>query len=643
MTDPSASAEDPTDEDLPDAPVPPPPYKYDPGHAALAAPLLADETTTLTDPFNLSAFWESAQSKTALGDEGLRRELIALGLYRVRVARGDGEPGGQIEPLEQREAGWHLVCPIRSTSEDVRKLWEDLSAALTDPVLTARLHDLCFSARHGNVGSHGSAAVSAYLHWPTTALNPLRVSEGIARAFTMARAMQDGALEHTARVTARDYAAAQLAADGNPGTIFPLLELLCSKARNGAAPVDSVTISGLLDDAHAKFEASYLRVRIAHLMRRLAVDDAERQAADRVEVQAHLDEAERVEKGAKVIHLQSAAQAARNLGVKDLEDQAVAALQALPVDENDMTLLRTSVEMPAYVIGSLLRPFDEADDWRGALHEFLHSACPSGSYDKNVKQARSTLDGSLRNLFGTVRFGAHGLPQQSADTPDERLDMEVTTFEVLGLDNWGRWFATGLRRMPAVYGIPNTDDIVAFLMDTYKCDRGMATGFATALRLFWNEEYSASVHLSVPRIEQGVRRLLLLLNEPVYRIEQGKKIGQFPGLGSLLPLLVNEGFDRDWARFIGALLLPRGHNLRNLLAHGFVDGIAPGHAASALRAAGLLMLLAPAADVSVDPQTIRHNLGDPLYTANAYHRLHPIRAHVSRVIRLVRQRRGRRR
>lgn len=647
MTDPDATEEEPKeeepttsvdDEHVPDEPVPPPPYEYQASHAAIAAPLLAEATTDLTNTFDLSAVGDSPAGKTALSDEGFRREFIAIGLYRIRITRGEGEAGGSLEPLEEQEEGWYLVCPIRSTSEDVRKLWEDLSAIVTDPVLASRLHDLCFSARHGGVGAHGAAAVDAYLQWPTTSLEPIHVSEGIARAWTIARAMQNEALEQTACIAARDYAAAQLARDGNAGTIFPLLEILCTKVKKGAAPVDAATISALLASTAAQFQASYLQVRIAHLMRRIATDEAGREAADRFEVQAHLDEADRSAGTVKIIHLRSAAQAARNLGVKDLEEQAVAAIQATPVDEKDMQLLRASSELPAHFMGSVLRPFDEADDWRGALHEFLHIPCPSGSYDGNVKLAESTLKGSLRSLFANIRFGTHGFPEQSADTPEEHLEMEVTSFELMGIDNWGRWFATGLGRMPAIYGIPDKDDIVAFLMDTYGCDQGMATGFATALRLFWQEEYAASVHVSVPRVEAGVRRLLLLLNEPVYRVEQGKKIGQFPGLGALLPLLVAEGFDRNWERFLGALLLARGHNLRNLLAHGFVDGISRGHAASALRAAGLMTLASPAADVSVDPQTIRENLGDPLVTADAYRRLHPVRVLVRRAFRILRRR-----
>lgn len=122
-----------------------------------------------------------------------------------------------------------------------------------------------------------------------------------------------------------------------------------------------------------------------------------------------------------------------------------------------------------------------------------------------------------------------------------------------------------------------------------------------------------------------------------YRVEKGKTKGQFPGLAALLPPLVADGFDRDWERFFGALLLGRGDNLRNLVAYGFVNGTSPGHAALALRAAGLVMLVSPADDASLDGDTIRGNLGNPMAMAGAYPRLHPCRAWFRRSRRKVRR------
>jgi hypothetical protein len=64
---------------------------------------------------------------------------------------------------------------------------------------------------------------------------------------------------------------------------------------------------------------------------------------------------------------------------------------------------------------------------------------------------------------------------------------------------------------------------------------------------------------------------VLDLNEPTYRAAVGDCAGQFPGLGSLLPDLVNNDFDPDWGRFLRVFLLNDGSNMRNLVAHGFVD------------------------------------------------------------------------
>ncbi len=614
----------------------PTPYRYDPSHAGLIGPLLAAVAPAADELYNLGGIAEAPDVKAALVDDGLRREIAALCLYRlVDSHRNRTGAGAVLVPLDDPDFGWSLITPIADTTPDVRKLWEDLAASPATPLLDARYHDLCFSAKHGKVGDHGAAAVAAYLLWPTTGLPTLDVAEGIARAWTIARAMSNEKLEHDAFIAARDYVRVGLNGTENAGTIFTLLEIVASTAKKGTSPIDKATLCRLLDDAYAQFPRDDLQVRVAQLMRRIATDDAERTAADRAEVQAHLTQAARRDGGVKMLFLRNAAQAARDLGIKDLEAQAVEEMQAMSSDDLGMQHLRHSVETPPHFVLDVLRNFDEANDWRSALHQFLHTPSPSGSHDRNVELSKDLMRGSLHRLFPTMRFGAHGLPQQSVETDDEQLEDQVTNVELFAADNLGRWYAHGLHRMPRLYGIPPHDEITAFLMASYNCHEGLAHGFATSLRLFWQEEYNACLHIAVPRVEEGARELLLRLNAPVYRVEQGKKPGQFPGLGFLLPRLVDEGFDKDWERFIGMLLLPRGHNLRNLVAHGFVDGISPGAAALALRAAGLMTIITPSADSTVEPGTVRHNLGDPLALRNTYRRLHPIESLVRRGLRMV--------
>ena len=62
----------------------------------------------------------------------------------------------------------------------------------------------------------------------------------------------------------------------------------------------------------------------------------------------------------------------------------------------------------------------------------------------------------------------------------------------------------------------------------------------------------------------------------------------------MLRALTDLGFDEDWAYFLKTLLLePPGQNLRNNLAHGSLPDVGPSFAALALRAAALVIVLAP--------------------------------------------------
>lgn len=134
---------------------------------------------------------------------------------------------------------------------------------------------------------------------------------------------------------------------------------------------------------------------------------------------------------------------------------------------------------------------------------------------------------------------------------------------------------------------------------------------ARAIHLYWVGEYDACSHLIVPKVEAAARGLLLELNEPVYRSAVGDARGQFPGLGSLLPLLVDNDFDPDWERFLRTFLLSDGRNVRNLVAHGFARDTDPVEAALAIRAGALLILLTAGPAVERDTATVRSALAIP--------------------------------
>ncbi len=592
---------------------PPPPYIHDPTRVNIAAAVL---DRSVADQRRLHAVEGALISQAAANgigpDDPLLAELRCIVWYRLRVERDGRAAGAELVPLTDDGSVW-WPRPIRLAPDEVRTLWSELSGSVTHPIAVARLNDLCFSAGIGNGRTSAEAAARAYLDWTSTSLETLYVAEGLARAWTLSRKIGDATLEADVYEALRAYAAVQLAAEGNPGTILPLLEALTTTTRKAAPLVGDPTVALLVDDAHARFRAPYLTVRLTAMMRRLSTGPDAIALANRAEVQAHLDEAERATHGAvKMYHLEAAADAARRLDVPDLEAEAVRALQNLSTEDLGLARITAQSSIPAYIHEAFLRDFDEAHDWREALHLFLHTDSPTGSYERNLERARRDLaQPSLRSLFPTKRLGGHGMPQQTTHGDDGQVDEELTRFEILHSSTYGHWYAEALERVAATFGTPTHGEMATFLIAEYRCDAGIASAFAESLLLFWEGRRSASVHVAVPKIEAAVRSLLLELNEAIYRIEAGKSIGQFPGLGFMLPQLTKNGFDQDWERFLGVMLLPDGENLRNLLAHGFVDDIAPYRVALVLRALGLMMLLTSADREQRDAEVIRGVLERP--------------------------------
>ncbi len=624
-------------EDDPGTREPPAPYLHEAGHAADSIVWLESAARAIDHLHELGNATAAATAAAGLDDQDpLSRTLQSFAWYRLQVSRRGDSALAELEPLRGDSDNWYWPQPIRNVDAAVKALWAEIAAGATDPVVAARSNDLCFAGQVGNGRTYALAAGDAYLRWPQTALEPLDVALGLVRAWTLGRVVADSALEQRSYEEMTSYARSKIDDGGNPGTVLPLLEALTTPPRT-APGVPVADLDSMLSDARELFEASYLQVRLAAMMRRTAQDDAGREVANRAEVQAHLDDASRSDHATvRMHHFAAAAAAAKRLNLKDLEATAVRGLQAINQEDLGLQSIRTSTSLPAQVPESFLRQFDEALDWRQAIHRFLHTESPTGSYDKNLRSAQKSLaQPSLRHLLGGVRLGAHGLPQQSTSDDDDRLQQELVQFEEMSAGLYGLWYADGLRRIATTFGIPAKDEIAAFLVEAYGCDQRLAKTFATAVRLFWQEEFEAAVHLAVPIVEASARALLLELNEPLYRVEQGRSIGQFPGLGFLLPQLLTLDFDPDWERFLGTLLLPRGNNLRNLVAHGFVHSTAPSTVALVLRASGLMAILAPADHGDEDDNVVRASLTDPLALRRTYDRRHPVQARLVRAPRFA--------
>ena len=112
--------------------------------------------------------------------------------------------------------------------------------------------------------------------------------------------------------------------------------------------------------------------------------------------------------------------------------------------------------------------------------------------------------------------------------------------------------------------------ISSWLSATFDCDPDHVTQFARALDLHWDKKSSDSARISIPLVEARARRLLLLLNEPIYRLEGGASPGRFPDMDFYVGKLEELDLDKDWVRDLWTTLLDPGIKLRNLAAHGFL-------------------------------------------------------------------------
>jgi hypothetical protein len=580
-------------------------YVFNPGDVAGAAAFVnnaAGEAPSIAELQINGLITEYAKADSSLS-AALIRELGCTFLYRLSIDRGGDQPapGATLEPKDASQSSF--LRPIGDAPPDVSNLWEALIGVVTHPRPLARLHDLLFTARRGDIGEHGRLAIAHYLDAAPTAIEHDRV-EVLLRSWTIARAMKRDADENTARaamwVLVEDHADRD--DGGAPGVTLPLLNALLVAPRDPAVTASEPDLDPLLEDLAAKYQNDFLVDRIALCQRRRANGDQTKlDAIDRRRVQARLDHAASSADGHVRMHfLERAAALARDLGVDDLADTAVTAMQNISPDELKWVHFSASAAVPVQVYESYLRVFDFIPDWRAGLGEWLATGAPSGAYSGNVRAARERGKVSvLRHIFGSTTVGAHGLPQQSSGT-SEALERDIRQGEESLARNQGRVLAMALDRIRALGPDVTDDQITDWLVATYGSDPALAYRFARSLVLFWDGRYDEAAHTVASIVEAGARSLLREVDEPLYRVEKGKSVGQFPGLGAMLPKLHSRGLTKDWQRYLEVVLLPEGLNLRNIMAHGLAAQIGRVDALLILRAAALFVVISPSDGIRRD-------------------------------------------
>ncbi len=590
---------------------PPSPYQHDAARVPALARVADAACEGVTDPHEAGLRVEAlaAQADPRVDRPGAMA-LCSTFMYVIRVASVEAQPDARLEPLDGLSL---LPVALREAGDDLRRLWLELADEVQHPVARARCWDIVFTLQlMRNRRDAGERAARAYLDAAATTLSRRHKADGLLRAWTMARLV--GLTDLTDEITTAMMVLAEGAVthQEDPYAAITVLGALIAPPPRGTPRTADPAVDDLLDRALTTYPQIHIIKNFSVLVRRSAGSGTPRaERASRYEVGAMLAEADAATNPMIIRSLfNDAAAAARRLGLTDLEHGAIARLQAAPPLSWESAAY--AITMPAAFFDYYLPGFSAAADWRHALAVWLHTGPPSGSRHVNEATARQLLQTSVihRLLATTVLFRDGDLPARTLSSDDDIFNRELVHVETRYMDMNGRFLARALHQIRERFGIPSRDDLEAFLLG-FGAAPTLVTALATALQLYWVDEYDASVHLVVPKVEAAARALLLALNEPLYRAAVGDAGGQFPGLGSLLPLLLDNDFDPDWERFLRIFLLNDGSNVRNLVAHGFTDSVGPVEAALALRASALLILLTTRHAADRDAAAVRAALAMP--------------------------------
>lgn len=539
------------------------------------------------------------------------RELSITFLYTLAPhPLGSSQPGADLVPLE----GPSYPRALRDADEDVRALWVSLASFVTHPAAKARCADISFTLRLTRPHEDAAKAVQGYLDLVGGNFRISEQCDGLLRAWGLVRAVGLSALVPQVSTAMLDMVENALSHLHDSYPVVRLLDAQVSAQRKRKGlPVDP-RVDDLLDRALLAYSDTRTVSELASLVRkRDAGDEVRVQHASEVEVKAYLNDADKARDALTVrTHLNDAASKARQFNLPNLEAIAVSRLQSAPPVE--WKSIKAEFKIPNSVFRDFLRPYKRADTWVEALASWFNTDSPSGSFESNEATARNVLNKSvISRLATTILFGRNDLPKRVLSGDDDAFQQELVRVEMIGIRLHGVLLADALDLIKARFGIPPLDEIENRLIEA-GAHPLLSRALAKSLLLYWVGEFEAAVHLAVPKVEAAARALLLELNEPMYRAAVGDATGVFPGLGVLLEPLRENDFDQDWERFLKVFLLNDGENVRNLIAHGFMDDVSRETAALGLRACAVLVLITSEEAVNRDRTLVKAALANPIAT-----------------------------
>lgn len=523
-------------------------------------------------------------------EEGTPVAAIELAFsYRASDA-GTGDQHFMSDELENGE----IFPPTpKDVAPDTRDIWDAVSARAASPTVRARLHDLCFVARHGNGRDHAGAAARAYLEvadaYPSSAGDePDRLNVALGAGQAVTRALE------LARRTGQDDLAAEVLAkgiekarhsledpDAGPGVVLRLLRPL-------AADVDApAEVDELLTEAREKYKDDVWNTMstIQAQLLRPGLGAQVRQDLHGQTVEALIRAANSAQPMIAMMHLQDAARVAQQHHLHDLYGDVVSRLQALSGSDLGMAQIKVPVQLDEAAIEAWFDQITGQTSWEAALVELLRSGPPTGQVEANREFAEQMPSiAPLSSIFPTMGMGPDGLPRYTASSDD--ADNYLSQVEMHRLQITGPLWAEAFRRIGEKWSPMDLDELSTFLGQGLHVPDDVARALGRSVIRHFEGHHEAAAFTALPKVERIAREILLLLGVPVFRPPSSGSPGSYVGLGSLIDSLEERILDPSWARFLFTLLASHtGANLRNEALHGSIVELGEGHSALILLSA----------------------------------------------------------
>ncbi|MFI9730075.1 DUF4209 domain-containing protein [Streptomyces sp. NPDC052092] len=490
--------------------------------------------------------------------------------YQVQVTDKEGKWRAEIKPYFEGPDGSARPPYADKAPEECAEIWSSLTEIVVSSYGKARLHHLLFERRFGNARNHAIQAAHAYLQLSREWSEWFDKEESLNLSLRLARAVGETALADQVMGEMIDLINAVISGESDaPGVALRLIRPLVSER---SAPDG---LSAALDAAMQAYDSPFIRDEILTLKLARAAKSEDRDILHEQRVQIWLDAADQVTGLAKSGHLKTALRRAENSDKPALIDRAASALQKIREEDLGLASFRTSGAISREAFQQFMDPVTSVPGWREALMQFAHAYGPAvGTIENTTRAADEFAKNSIvMELVTTELLGADGLPRFSPQNDREKREMQLARQESFVLQTTAPLLAHALHKIAEVHGIPSEEDLTEYFSQGPLSTPDLAASIARCFIRYWTGDPEGATFSAAPKIECLARNLVIELDAGVYRLQRNEKPGQYPGLGVLLNVLREKGLNESWYRNILTICgnPAGGWNLRNDLAHGFID------------------------------------------------------------------------